>query len=401
MEKARTNMERALANHSIGEGGYNEGEGYAGFAFQYGADGMAAMRNTGYCNLYDNHQYQKVLAYRIKNLLPMGNYPLYEDSRLGRAKKIESLSWIAANILSHNDPTIQRQLKWLYNKIREADPNPVDKDIWSAYYLTYCDICNPAQPDGNSRIDTQCGLAYLKSDNTDEALALSMSSKPYSEGGCHERPDEGSFEIYGYGSYLINQPGYSSSKQYDAYWKTAAAHNLISIDGATQLGIPGQNDGFTASNGFTTYSTGSAVEYVEADISSPYGSAGSVRRTAVLVKPGGGKAGYFLMADNAVTSSPSSTLDWYLHGRSSNIAINGNDAVWNIASWIPGGENVFMHAHFAAPASTMVQMTNPAPEYAWGPGDTEKEEGIFLRVRPNTNGSNRFLTVFGRYNIRA
>lgn len=393
MEKAKAGLERALADHVVGEGGYNEGESYVGYAFQYGSDGMAALRNVGVADLFTNPQYQKVMAYRTKNLLPMGNYPLFEDSRLGRAKRIESLSWLASNLLSHEDPSVQKQLQWLYEKIRQTDVNPVDKDVWSAFYLAYAGIAAPAQPAGLSRVDAECGLAYLRSGVGDEDLALSITSKPYSEGGSHERPDEGSFEIYGYGSYLVHQPGYSSSKQYDSYWKTAAAHNVISLDGKTQLGIAGQSDGFTASNGFTSHATGHAVEYVEADVSSPYGGAGSVKRMAVFVRPDAASAGYFLIVDQVTTAGKSSTLDWYLHGRSTDVTVNGNDAAWNTASWIPGGESVFLHAHFASPPCTITPMTDPAPEYAWGPGEGEKEEGVFLRLRPKTAGGSRFLTV--------
>ncbi|WP_135555139.1 hemoblobin-interacting domain-containing protein [Paenibacillus cymbidii] len=576
MEKAKTNMERALALHIKGDGAYNEGEGYNSYAMRYLSDGMSALRNVGYADLFHHANYQKALGYWAEKTTPIGLFPLFGDARFRTGAYQDGAYWLAANVIEHDDPVVQQQLMWIYGKlmehsqdanyeindsydslstgslppgyqvtatasiyavdvsgIRSASPDnsvrildqdtegnvrvvksfssvqedridirvfvpinnalslsllngntvasavylredgqlhmdigggsslaafnpgswnqlrfdvdapagkidvylngqkvadqvplisgpqpwinelaletsvagttegiyfddlrmssrPPSTQLWAPYFRYYAEI--PAlAPDRSSAVDEGGGLAYFRSGVEDEDLYISLNSRPYIGGSSHDRPDQGSIDMWAYGSYVIHSPGYAGSgvDPYHSYSRDGKAFNGVKINGVTQ-------NVNTPAEGIAAYLTDPGLDYAEASVVAPFAPYGALHRTLLFIKPDAHHPGYAILSDDVTAASSSYPIDWYLHGFSRDLTLSGQDARWKTASWIDG-EPVQLQAHIAAPSVLLSAEEardasgNPFEEFSQGTPDNR--EARYLRATPLTTGSNRFLTV--------
>ena len=80
----------------------------------------------------------------------------------------------------------------------------------------------------------ESGMAFMRSNEKSNGIYLSFNSKDYAQSHVHY--DENSFEIWAYGAYVINHPGYPGFgvKHHD-YTIDSEASNTLLIGNQGQL----------------------------------------------------------------------------------------------------------------------------------------------------------------------
>lgn len=423
-----------------GDGAYIEGEDYSDFAGYYASEAAAALRAVNYSgtDYFTDANYQKWLAYRLKNLVLGGHGPLFEDARPTLSDKKR---WVTAFLYEASDPEVQAQLQWLYSQYFDESTYKTTDPTALFYYPS---TGRTASVPFDSYIDPDGGLVFFRSGLSGAAtpgddannLVLAHENKPYGatlpdpDGGSpisleHVRVGQGNYELWAYGGYLLNLPGYSgvpgASTSADApqigWSRTSSdAHNVVTIDG--------QNLQKTASGPFQGSSlqgaSGRHLEFVDSIVEGPYNGAGSLERGIVFVRPTSATVGYFVICDRVLTSDSSYAVHSYIHGLGEVDRLSGSSTTvkWtNIQNLGAGGTtnvrntNVTVTVDVASPAlasgsipdksasPAILPVTQTFHEYIEGKPNSAKPLFVtaldeeYLDLQPASTGSTAFLYV--------
>lgn len=405
LESALLNLENVIDSdrHTKGGGAYIEGEVYGAFAGYWASEALHAIRAVDFDvsptvgELFATARYQDWLGFRTRNLLLAGRPTLFEAAR---NYQIDSQKWVAAYLREHGSAAMQARLEWL-RQVHLDNPttSTEDYDMSSALFRYYSNEGLASPIPAESHVDAAAGLAFFRSGSPgagtgDDAnsLALAHSNKPYpgTITGTMLNPSAvtrlthfystaGSLELWAYGAYVVNEPGYntgnfSGSEGDHIPWarEQAKAHNNLRVGGLSP-------HNYVAAEGFSSWSTGHTLEFVSGLVLKPftartYNASGgllvpnpatipdpadgnpdhSVMRTVLFVRPTATAKGYFVVFDNVRTAGGSDAVDWYLHGMTDaagadNLTTSGKSATWTGLVPAAGGTTVNFVARQAVP----------------------------------------------------
>lgn len=387
-----------------GAGAYIEGETYSALAGYWASEGLQALRSANYgsVDLFASTPYQNWLKYRTRSFAPNGNTVQFQAAR---ETSSDSERWVTCYLHEvQGDAASQANLQWLRDVYLTAN---TDMSSAICRYPRGTPIAQPVP--AASYVDPSNGLAFFRSGNptattSDDtnSLLLTFGDNPYpgtivdyrdttkTIPLTHRRSGTGSLELWGYGAYLVNEPGYytgaDSAETGHITWATtdAEAHNNLEIGGYSP-------HRYVDGEGFTAWSTGHKLEFVNGLVRKPFipdsaydgttanptlpSPEGSLSRTIVFVRPtstGTFDGGYFLVFDNVTTNSTSDTVNWYIHGGprtaplsnpspAANLSFpTGQDALWSSVVPRVGTTNVNVIAHQAVPHASGGVFATPA-----------------------------------------
>ncbi len=226
------------------DGGSFEGYSYNSFAVEEFLCFATGLKRLDGFNFYNDSQILATFDFMAETLGPLGMPSLYEDCTFS-SRLQECLLIAAANM---NDTYPERAQHYQY--IWEARQNntlyqPLSDSYytylnggWSSFRRLLCynvnETIEAAPFETRREIWKASGMAFLRSEDAPDSLFFSFNCKPYAQSHVHY--DENSFEIWAYGAYLVNNPGYPGfGETYHDWTISSEASNTILIDGSEQL----------------------------------------------------------------------------------------------------------------------------------------------------------------------
>ena len=351
---------------------------------------MYLLKKSGFSNLLIHPKYQKNIEFLVRQFLPFGQIPTFEDSNNGLLRHYKQLY---RNAMFHSEnPQVREGLEFLRQRLdlteAEIDTNPDEgnDNVFSFSFLMYSNKIEAVQysPKNPTFFPIDSGLAFLRDGVGDEDLYLVLNNKPFDS--PHRLPDDGSFEMWGYGACLIHNPGYLGwgKEPNHSYNRDSRAHNTVKIYDSSNVGRESPKP-------FPTTITSSKMDIVEANVSEKYGNMqGSFHRSILFSKNYLNSPRYFIMYDRITTDNEVIPVEWFLHGNSEELSLDGNDAQWNIERWRGEGEKVKLNAHIIAPGLKLTRQQEEFPAYITG---CRAEEKAVAYIKGEKLGGINVLTV--------
>ncbi|TXT64529.1 MAG: membrane protein of unknown function [Promethearchaeota archaeon] len=260
-------------NQNPADGGSFEGYSYMAFAFFHMSQFTTGLKRLGAFNFYEDDQILASYDYMAETLGPLGMPGSFEDCTFDRDIQ-EVLLFAAAQVnntspkraaryqyiweerqnnsqyISTNDygyllganPSFHRILLYNVNETIQSEPFESRKEVWKA-----------------------SSMAYLRSGDTD-GLFMPFSCKNYDQNHPHQ--DENSFELWAYGAYIANNPGYPGwGEKFHTWSQSTEGANALLIGGSDQLQVE--------ANGLSTSISAPYFSIVRGDGTELYNDLGS------------------------------------------------------------------------------------------------------------------------------
>jgi len=226
-----------------GDGGSYEGYSYNSFAMDEFMQFAVSLKRLGAYNLFTDPQILATFDFMSETLGPLSMPSLYEDCTF--SSRLQEVLIIAAANLNDTYPDKAKNYQFIW----EQRQNNSLYEPLSDHYFSYlnggsssfnrimCYNINDsitAEPfSSRKEIWKESGMAFLRSNDKPNGLFLSFSCKDYYQSHVHY--DENSFEIWAYGAYIINNPGYPGFgvRHHDYTIETEASNTLL-ISGSGQ-----------------------------------------------------------------------------------------------------------------------------------------------------------------------
>lgn len=223
------------------DGGSYEGYSYNAYAMGEILSFVTSLRRLGGFNFFEDPQFVASLRFMGETLGPLGMPSLYEDCTF--SSRIHEVLLIAAAQINHTNPQLAQNFQYLWEQRQNnsayvgATNYGYIKGDSPSFEKIICYSVNQsinAKPfDYRKEIWKDSSMAFLRSHDEEDALFLSFSCKDYSQSHAHF--DENSFEIWAYGAYIINNPGYPGWGLRHHDWTIQSeASNTLLIDGSGQ-----------------------------------------------------------------------------------------------------------------------------------------------------------------------
>ncbi|MHA1283153.1 MAG: heparinase II/III domain-containing protein [Promethearchaeota archaeon] len=250
------------------DGGSYEGYSYNAFAMDEIMKFAVSLKRLGGYNLFENEQILATFDFMAETLGPLGMPSLYEDCTF--SSRLQEVLLVAAANLNNTYPEKAAHYQYIW----EQRQNNTKYESKSSGYYTYLNggssninrilLYNlnnsiKAEPFKIRReVWKESSMAFLRSSEEPNALFLSFSCKNYYQ--SHTHYDENSFEIWAYGAYIANNPGYPGwgSKHHDWTISTEASNTLL-IAGSGQLQNIGEGLNMSFSSPYLSVVVGSAM----------------------------------------------------------------------------------------------------------------------------------------------
>jgi hypothetical protein len=273
---ATENVLNYLYDKPRADGGSYEGQSYLAFALYNSIQYMQALTHLAGYNFFEDSKYLACLDFMANSLSPLGTVPLFEDTYL-TGEAVEVLLMSAPRISNTSQfMNYPNYFQYIF-EIRQNNSALVGLDTY--YYLRgdsanvrRLALYNPVTkldvvlPNFATKMYTDTNMAFLREDYGINSLYMALSSKNFMQ--SHPHYDENSFELWGYGAWLIHNPGYPNfGKEGHDYTISTEASNSLLIDGKGQQ-IP-------QAKGFTLTITSPYFDVLKADATQTYNSPGS------------------------------------------------------------------------------------------------------------------------------
>ncbi|MHA1343987.1 MAG: heparinase II/III domain-containing protein, partial [Promethearchaeota archaeon] len=251
------------------DGGSYEGYSYNAYAMDEFMQFAVALKRLNAYNFFNDPQILATFDFMAETLGPLGMPSLYEDCTFS-SRLQEVLLIVAANI---NDIYPDKAKHYQY--IWEQRQNNSLYQSSSNYYYSYLNggsanfrriICYninesiSAEPyKSRKEIWKESCMAFLRSEEKPNSLFLSFNCKNYAQ--SHTHYDENSFEIWAFGAYIVNNPGYPGfGRKYHDWTIETEASNTILIAGSGQRQEEGDGLISSISSPYFSMVIGSAKE---------------------------------------------------------------------------------------------------------------------------------------------
>ena len=258
------------------DGGSYEGQSYLAFALHQSIVYMQALNRVGGYDFFKDSKYLACLDFMAHCLSPLGTEPLFEDTYLrGDA---EEVLLIATPRISNTSTftNYPNYFQWLF-ETRQNNSALTGLDTY--YYLRGSNAnlrrlalynpdykINATIPNFQTDIYTDTNMAFFREQYGINSVYLALSCKNFMQ--SHPHYDENSFELWGYGAWLIHNPGYPN------FGKPGHDYT-ISTEASNTLLINGQGQKIPQAKGFTLTITSPYFDVVKADATLSYNSPGS------------------------------------------------------------------------------------------------------------------------------
>lgn len=260
-------------NQNPTDGGSFEGYSYMAFAFYHMSQFITGLKRLGAFNFYEDPKILASYDYMAETLGPLGMPGSFEDCTFD--KNIQEVILFAAAQVNDTYPekAANYQYSWehrqnnsqysssqIYGYLKGGDPTfhrillyNVNETIKSKSYITRKEIWKSSS------------MAFLRSGGKD-GLFMPFSCKNYDQNHPHQ--DENSFELWAYGAYIANNPGYPGwGEKFHTWSQSTEGANTLLIGGSDQLQV--------AANGLTTSISSSYFTMVKGDGTELYNDLGS------------------------------------------------------------------------------------------------------------------------------
>lgn len=237
-------------------GGSFEGYSYMAFAFFHMNQFATGLQRLGAFNFYDDAEILATYDYMAETLGPLGMPGSFEDCTFD--KDIQEILLIAAAQLNESNPEKAARYQYIWEQRQN------NSKYSSTTRFGYLKGGNPSfhrillynvndtiqsQPfESRKEVWKAPSMAFLRSGG-ENGLFMPFSCKNYDQNHPHQ--DENSFELWAFGAYLANNPGYPGwGEKFHTWSQSTEGANALLIGGSDQLQV--------SANGLTT------------SISSPY-----------------------------------------------------------------------------------------------------------------------------------
>lgn len=239
------------------DGGSYEGYSYNAFAMDEMIQFASSLKSLNGFNFFNDSKFVACLDFMAETLGPIGLPNLYEDCAL--SSRLQEVLLIAAAQINNTSPIRAQNYQYIWEQVQSnapypgAIPYPYIQGRGPTFRRITCynlnDTITAAPYASRKEIWRESSMAFLRSADTPNSLFLSFSCKNYFQ--SHTHYDENSFELWAFGAYIVNNPGYPGFGYTYHDW-------MIGTEGSNTLLIGG--------SGQQQY----AAEGLSASISSPY-----------------------------------------------------------------------------------------------------------------------------------
>ncbi|TFG06006.1 MAG: hypothetical protein EU536_00250 [Promethearchaeota archaeon] len=223
------------------DGGSYEGYSYNAYAMDRMLQFATALKFLYGYNFFNDSQFVACLDFMAETLGPLGMPSLFEDCAF--SNRIQEVILIAAAQMNASSPLRAQNYQYIWEQRQANTAYPGSTTYtylrggWSSFSRITCYSVNEsisAAPYASRKeIWRESAMAFLRSEDTSDSLFVSFSSKTYIQ--SHTHYDENSFELWAFGAYLVNNPGYPGyGNRYHDWTIETKASNTLLIGGSGQ-----------------------------------------------------------------------------------------------------------------------------------------------------------------------
>jgi len=223
------------------DGGSYEGYSYNAFAMDEMIAFAVSLKRLGGYNFFEDPQMIATFDFIANTLGPLCMPSLFEDCAF--STRMQEILLVAAAQMNATHPLKAQNYQYIWEKTQNNTQFPGAatysylKGGRASFRRITCYSVNesiPAVPISfKKEVWKESAMAFLRSSEDSNALFLSFSCKNYIQ--SHTHYDENGFEIWAYGAYLVNNPGYPGygNTHHDWTIETEASNTLL-IGGSGQ-----------------------------------------------------------------------------------------------------------------------------------------------------------------------
>lgn len=261
------------------DGGSFEGYSYIAYGFIEMIQFAVGLKNLGEFDFFKDEKIIRTLDYMSTTLGPLSIPPLFEDCTV--SSQVNEVLLIAASQMINHNPLKARHYQYIWQKRQDNKELSASSDYGyikgdgATFRKITCynvdELIEDKEIKSDKEIWKESGMAFLRSEDD---LYMAFSCKDYDQN--HPHYDENSFELWAYGAYLVNNPGYPGWGRENHDWtQTSEASNTLVIDGSSQLQV--------MSEGFESCVISPYFSMVRGKAREIYNDVGSLRYTPQLI----------------------------------------------------------------------------------------------------------------------
>ncbi|TXT57080.1 MAG: membrane protein of unknown function [Promethearchaeota archaeon] len=253
-------------NQNPADGGSFEGYSYIAFAIRELSQFAIGLRKIGGFDFYQDNKFIATLDYIGETLGPIGMPGSFEDCTFD--PRIQESLIIAAAQVNEHHPEKAQNYQYIWEQ-REKNANYPSASTYGyikgenpSFRRILCyNVKDPISPKPytvRKEVWNASSMAYLRHGG-ENGLFMPFSCKNYDQNHPHQ--DENSFELWAFGSYLVNNPGYPGwGKPYHTWSQSTEGANSLLIGGNEQLQVTAGGLQSSISSPYFSTVTGDATE---------------------------------------------------------------------------------------------------------------------------------------------
>jgi hypothetical protein len=230
-------------NQNPADGGSFEGYSYMAFALYHMSQFATSLRRLNAFNFYNDPKLLASFDYMAKTLGPLGMPGSFEDCTFD--KDIQEVLLFASAQINNTDPEKARHYQYVWEQ-RQNNSKYASSSTYryllggdaSFHRILLYNVNKTikAEPfESRNEVWKGSSMAFLHTGGKD-GLFMPFSCKHYDQNHPHQ--DENSFELWAYGAYLLNNPGYPGwGEKFHTWSQSTEGANSLLIGGSDQLRV--------------------------------------------------------------------------------------------------------------------------------------------------------------------
>ncbi|MBD3198368.1 MAG: hypothetical protein GF317_25185 [Candidatus Lokiarchaeota archaeon] len=225
------------------DGGSFEGYSYISFALYEIMTFISGLKKLSAFNFFEDEKIIATLDYIAETLGPLGMPGSFEDCTFD--KDIQEVLLYSAAQMNDTDPSRAQRYQYIWEQ-RQNNTQYSSSSIYgylkgedTTFERIVCYSVNDtitSKPVTNQKeVWKESSMAFLRSGDQD-GLFMPFSCKNYDQNHPHQ--DENSFELWAFGAYIANNPGYPGwGKKFHTWAQSTEGANSLLIGGSGQLQV--------------------------------------------------------------------------------------------------------------------------------------------------------------------
>jgi hypothetical protein len=253
-------------NQNPADGGSFEGYSYIAYAIRELSQFAIGLRRIGAFDFYQDPKFLATLNYIGETLGPLGMPGSFEDCTFD--PRIQESLIIAAAQVKETHPEMAKNFQYIWEQRQNNTNLPGAKKYRylegenPSFRRILCysvkDTIIPKAYNFRQEVWNASSMAYLRHGGKN-GFFMPFSCKNYDQNHPHQ--DENSFELWAYGAYLINNPGYPGwGKPYHTWSQSTEGANSLLIGGEGQLQVIAEGLKSSISSSYFSMVMGEATE---------------------------------------------------------------------------------------------------------------------------------------------